>query len=71
MTQQTRSSGDFCPIAITHSTRHGLRVWAIRNPKHRVDGPGVMLNTILSERCFESGNGLLSPFIPTSDLAIN
>lgn len=72
MYTDTRSCGDFCPIVITHSRDHGLRVWAIRNPKHRVDGAGVMLNTINDQRCFEYGHDghsvRASPYIPVAEI---
>ena len=62
------SSGPFCRIEITHNIRDGVRVWAIRNPKYRVDTSGVMLNTITCQESFENGGGRLSPFVPTSYL---
>lgn len=62
------SSGPFCTIHITHNVREGVQVWAIRNPRYRVDGPGVLVNTITCQESFESDSIRRSPYIPTRDI---
>jgi len=40
------ADGPFCRIEITHSHMHGVQIWGVRDPQHRIESARTLVNTL-------------------------